>query len=203
LAVVGIDPSSAYISFARHKVTDKRATFAVGSAESLEYPDGTFEAVVSGLVLNFVPHADRAVVEMRRVTVPDGIVAAYVWDYAGKMELMRYFWDAAVSLDQTVLRLDEGRRFPLCQPQPLQQLFESASLRRVEVRAIDVATVFRDFDDYWNPFLGGQAPAPSYAMSLTQPQRDELRDRLRATLPVQEDGTIRLIARAWAVRGVK
>jgi hypothetical protein len=25
----------------------------------------------------------------------------------------------------------------------------------VEVRAIDVPTAFKDFDDYWTPFLGG------------------------------------------------
>ena len=32
-------------------------------------------------------------------------------------------------------------------------------------------TRFRDFDDYWSPFLGGQGPAPSYAMSLSEERR--------------------------------
>ena len=112
---------------------------------------------VSGLVLNFVPEPRRAIAEMARVARPGGTVAAYVWDYAGKMELMRYFWDAAVMLDPTALEFDEGRRFPICQPTPLAALFESVGLQKVEVRPIDISTHFRDFDDYWSPFLAGKA----------------------------------------------
>ncbi|SRR5713101_470325 len=125
---------------------------------------------------------------MRRVTIPNGSVAAYVWDYSGKMEILRYFWDAAAALEPAALQLDEGPRFPLCQPEPLAQLFESAGSSAVEVRAIDIETLFRDFEDCWEPFLGGQGPAPSYAMSLTQQRRDDLRDRIRAKLPIVGDG---------------
>jgi hypothetical protein len=72
----------------------------------------------------------------------------------------------------------------------------------VEVRAIDAPTVFKEFDDYWSPFLGGVGPAPAYCMSLSEEQRAALRDRIRASLPVSADGRIHLIARAWAARGV-
>lgn len=202
-SVTGIDQSPGYISYARQKTNNKKALFNTGSAEALEFNDSLFDAVVSGLVLNFVPHPEKAVTEMRRIAVSDGTVAAYVWDYADKMELMRYFWDSAVFLDSSVSKLDEGRRFPLCKPQPLQELFKSAGLQGVEVRSIDVETFFRNFDDYWSPFLGGQGPAPGYAMSLTKERRDVLRDRIRTTLPVGSDGSIRLVARAWGVRGVK
>jgi hypothetical protein len=84
------------------------------------------------------------------------------------MEMIRYFWDAAVALDQAALELDEGRRFQICQPSPLADLFKEAGLQEVEVRSIDISTPFRDFDDYWSPFLGGQGPAPAYAMSLNE-----------------------------------
>ena len=67
---------------------------------------------------------------------------------------------------------------------------------------MDVATRFRDFDDYWNPFLGGQGPAPTYNMSLDEAARGRLRDRIRERLPVAADGSISLMARAWAVRGI-
>jgi hypothetical protein len=117
------------------------------------------------------------------------------------MELMRCFWDAAVALDPAALDLDEGSRFPLCRPEPLAQLFAEAGLQRVETRAIDVPTVFRDFDDYWKPFLGGQGPAPGYALSLDEARRGALRERLHSRLPVSQDGSIQLMARAWAVRG--
>ena len=138
-----------------------------------------------------------------RVVRRGGIVAAYVWDYADRMEMMRAFWDAAVELDEGAAEKDEGRRFPICKPEPLAQLFKGAGLTSVEARAIDAPTRFRDFDDYWTPFLGGHAPAPNYAVSLTEEKRAALRERIRARLPVGPDGSISLIARAWAVRGSK
>jgi hypothetical protein len=118
------------------------------------------------------------------------------------MQLMRVFWDGAVALDPAARTLDEGSRFPLCRPDALSQLFESAPLRAVSVQAIDVPTVFQNFDDYWKPFLGGQGPAPGYAMSLSEDRRGRLRDHIRQRLPVAADGTISLTARAWAVKGI-
>src|SRR5690606_25664860 len=108
---------------------------------------------------------------------------AYVWDYAQGMQMMRAFWDAAVALDPDAATLDEARRFPMCSPQGLSALLVDAGIVDVQVRAIDTTTRFRDFDDYWSPFLGGQGPAPTYAASLDGPRRHELRERLRDALP--------------------
>jgi SAM-dependent methyltransferase len=200
--VVGVDPSEGFVSHARAHVSDRRAEFRAGDARSLPVGDKEFDAVVSGLVLNFVPDQPRALAEMRRAVRPDGKVAVYVWDYAGDMQLMRYFWDTATVLDPKARDLDEGLRFPVCRPDPLSALFAAAGLRDVETVAIDVPTVFNDFDDYWSPFLGGQGPAPGYCMSLAEGDRLALCERLGASLPAEPDGKIRLIARAWAVQGV-
>jgi SAM-dependent methyltransferase len=200
-SVTGIDPSAGFLDYARAHINDPRVTFEVGDAQSLPVESARFDAAASGLVLNFVSKPLVAVQEMARAVRPEGVAAAYVWDYAGKMELMRYFWDAAVALDSDAFKLAEGLRFPICQPTALVALFNDAGLGDVEVRAIDVATQFRDFDDYWSPFLGGQGPAPGYAMSLNEERRGALRDRIRATLPIASDGSIPLIARAFAVRG--
>jgi SAM-dependent methyltransferase len=200
-SVTGMDPSTAFVDFARGHVTDPRAAFGIADAQSLPVEPAHFDLAVAGLVLNFVPQPLVAVREMARTVRPGGVVAAYVWDYAGKMEFMRYFWDAAVGLDPAVSDLDEGRRFPLCAPDALAELFTQAGLGEVNVRAVDAPTPFRDFDDLWMPFLGGQGPAPSYAMSLSEEHRGALREHLRASLPIAADGSIHLIARAWAVRG--
>ncbi|MDQ4128051.1 MAG: methyltransferase domain-containing protein [Actinomycetota bacterium] len=199
--VVGIDPSASYVAFARDRVSDARARFEVGEGQALQVPTAAYDAAVAGLVLNFVPQADRAVAEMTRAVRQGGTVAAYVWDYADGMQMMRRFWDAAVALDPGARELDEGERFELCEPEPLSRLFRAAGLGEVEVRAIEVPTDFRNFDDFWSPFLGGQGPAPSYAMSLSEERRAELREQIRADLPIDEDGPIALVARAWAVRG--
>ena len=200
-SVKGVDQSAGFVEYAEAQIADGRATFAVGDAQSLPVESARYHAVVSGLMLNFVPNSALAVSEMSRAAKPAGVIGVYVWDYAGKMELMRYFWDAAVALDSAALDLDEGRRFPLCQPDRLEELFRQAGLREIQVRAIDVPTRFQDFDDYWTPFLGGQGPAPGYAMSLGEERCGLLRERLRSKLPVASDGTIHLVARAWAVCG--
>ena len=138
--------------------------------------------------------------DQKQVSDKGGTIAGYVWDYAGKMELMRYFWDAAVELDPGAAKLDEGTRFPLCRPEALENLFADAGLKGVEVKPIDIPTRFTNFDDYWQPFLGGQGPAPGYAMALDETVRARLRDRIRARIPVAANGSISLTARAWATR---
>lgn len=202
-SVKGVDPSAGYIEYVRAQVRDERARFEVQDAQALKEKADSFDAVVSGLVLNFIPDKERAVTEFVCVAKKGGTIAAYVWDYAGEMQLMRHFWDAAVALDPAARELDESIRFPICKPEPLAVLWRAVGLRSVETRPIDVPTDFRDFDDYWSPFLGGQAPAPKYAMSLTEERRAELREKIRAALPIRTDGSIHLMARAWAVRGVK
>ena len=196
-----IDPSEDYVNYARKHITDSRARFDFGDARTLPYQTASFNIAVSGLALNFVPEPEVAVSEMARVAQVGGTVALYVWDYAGEMQLMRYFWDAAATLDPSAKELDEGKRFPICNQNRLLQLFQDAGLRQTQARAVDVPTVFRSFDDYWTPFLGGQGPAPSYAMSLSEDWRIELRELIRSRLPIKSDGGIDLIARAWAVLG--
>lgn len=200
--VVGIDPSEPFIEYDRSRIDDIRARFEVGDAQAIPLMDGTFDAVVAGLVLNFVPDPSLALAEMTRVAGVGGVVAAYVWDYADGMEFIRRFWDAAVELDPAAAELDETNRFSLCAPEPLARLFGDAGLTGVATRAIEVPTVFRDFDDLWGPFLGGQGPAPTYAMSLDPDRREAIRDRLRSMLPPEADGSIRLRGRAWAVKAV-
>ncbi|MFD1146720.1 class I SAM-dependent methyltransferase [Saccharothrix hoggarensis] len=199
--VVGVDPADGFLNSARGRVTDPRVSFESGDARALPFADDRFDVVVGGLALNFVPDPVRAVAESVRVASPGGVVAAYVWDYAEGMAMTRSFWDAATDLDPAVRELDEGRRFPLCRPEPLQALWTGGGLGGVEVRGLRIPTVFADFDDFWHPFLGGQGPAPGYTASLAEDHRRALRDLLRTRLPTKPDGTIPLTARAWAVRG--
>jgi len=200
-SLTGVDPSAGFVEYAKARISGERVRFEIGDAQALPIDAAAVDAAVSGLVLNFVKEPARALAEMARVVRPGGVIGAYVWDYAGKMELMRSFWDAAVALDPAAGELDEGRRFPICRPESLERLFAEAGLQDVEVRAVDVPTVFRDFDDYWAPFLGGQGPAPGYVLSLGETRRSALRERIASTLPIAEDGSIPLTARAWAARG--
>ncbi|RIH90503.1 Demethylmenaquinone methyltransferase [Calidithermus terrae] len=200
-AVVGVEPSEGFREAARARLAG-RVELYPGSGAAIPLADESVDAVVSGLVLNFVPDAPAALAEMVRVTAPDGVVGAYVWDYAGGMELIRLFWDCVLSLDPAAAPLDEAARFPLCAPDALADLFAGARLQELRKTALEVPTPFASFDDYWEPFLGGQGPAPGYVASLEDDARARLRERLRERLPAAADGSITLKARAWAVRGI-
>lgn len=198
--VYGVDPSAGFVG---HAAANVRGRFIVGDAQRLPFPDGTFGVVVSALVLNFIPDLPAALAEVHRVLLHDGVAAAYVWDYGGEMQLMRRFWDAAEAIDPQAAGLAEGRRFPICRPEALAQAFGEAGFSAITTWPIDIPTRFRDFDDYWTPFLGGTGPAPAFVASLDERRRTALREQLHATLPIAPDGSIDLIARAWAVRAVR
>jgi len=200
-SLTACDPSAPFIDHARHHITDPRVSFDVADAATLPEERGKFDIAVSALVLNFVPDVPGALASMRSRVHPDGVIAACVWDYADGMQFLRHFWDEAIALDPTAAALDEGRRFPLCRAGALEPAFRAAGLDDVEAGALEVPTVFDDFDEYWRPFLGGTGPAPAYVASLDAARRDALRQALHLRLPRNPAGHIALRARAWTARG--
>jgi SAM-dependent methyltransferase len=200
--ITGVDPSSAYVAYAQERTPSDRVRFVVGDAQALQMPDGSFDRVVSLLVMNFIPDRPKALREMIRVTRPGGVVAAAVWDYGDGMQMLRVFWDEAVALDPAAAARDE-RNMPLCRQGELAALWREHGLTQVDEQPLTIDTLFPSFGDYWESFLGGQGPGGAYAVSLPAAQRDALRARIRQRLVGNgPDRPIMLRARAWAVKGV-
>jgi ubiquinone/menaquinone biosynthesis C-methylase UbiE len=199
-ALTAIDQSEDFVKTAQKRL-GSRAHCKVGNALSLALDNSSVNIAVSGLVLNFIPEPEKALSEMRRVTDAGGTVAVYLWDYAGKMDFLRHFWDAAVEIKPEALNLHESKRFPDSNAQALKRLFENTGFVNIETTSIEITTHFRNFDDYWKPFLGGQGPAPSFVLSLDEDERKILRNALKARLPTRQDGSISMVARAWAAKG--
>jgi len=199
--IISIDSSSEFISQAQRSIDNPCVHFKVGLAQSLELDSNSIDVVVSGLVLNFVPEPNEAILEMLRVTKPGGRIGIFLWDYADGMQMMRYFWDAAVELDHNAREHDSGVRFPICQEGQLESLVRETGLKQVEATALEINTVFQNFDDYWQPFLGKVGSPSSYLMGMNPVDRQKLEDKLRISLPIDDDGSISLSARAWAVKG--
>lgn len=197
---IGIDQTEAFLTLAKELVPS--AEFKLGDAQNLELAKSEVDIAVSGLVLNFVPDKAKTVSEMARIVRPQGTVGLYVWDYAGQMQIMRYFFDAARLIDPKSSTYDDGINAPICRPKPLADAFAAAALSDVETVAIDVPAAFANFEDYWIPFLGGTGSAPKYCMSLDESKRNKIRDAIRAKLPTGPDGEILLAVRAWAVKGI-
>jgi len=200
-SVLGCDPAEPFIEYGREHSRDVRASFVVAGAGRLPGRAGGYGSVTSLLALNFLPDPRAAVHEMRALTATQGTVSACVWDYGGRMEFLRYFWETAAELDSTARKLDEGERFPLCRPAALTDLFHAGELWDVRCEPIEIPMEFASFDEYWRPLLGGTGPAPSYVASLGVDRCRTLARMLDRALPRGPGGTIALLARAWAVRG--
>lgn len=201
--VVGIDRSQQYVDYANSRNPHPdRARFEVGDAQTLRFPDSTFESSLSLLVFNFIPDAAQALREVSRVTKPGGCVSVAVWDYGDGMTTLRAFWDAAGAVDPDSRMLDEAN-MPLCRAGLLAELWRAGGLESVEERPLDFSMEFESFDDYWDPFLLGQGPAGAYVSKADPARRQTLRAELRRRLAIDaEDAPFQLLARAWAVRGI-
>lgn len=200
--VTGIDLSPEYVEYAtsQNQYPD-RVTFQTGDAQQMKFADGTFDAAVSMLVFNFIPDAAKAVREARRVTRPQGRTATAVWDYGGRMGMLRQFWDAAAETDPAAIKLHE-KNMPLCRSGELSELWRKGGLENVREEPIEIEMRFSSFADYWAPFLLGQGPAGAYARQLDHTRLQALRTAVRQrVLHSLTDEAFVLPARVWAVRG--
>ena len=200
--VLGIDPSKEYVAYASSKNPfPDRASFEVGDAQQLHFPDASFDAALSLLVFNFIPDPKKALLELRRVTKPGGKLSAAVWDYGAGMRMLRMFWDAVAGLDPGAEKLDE-KHMPLCRAGELSELWRQGGLENVREQSIDIRMRFESLADYWDPFLLGQGPAGSYVRRLDSDRLQALRDEVKRRLSLPGEHTpFVLPARVWLVRG--
>ncbi len=197
--VSAADPSQPFAEACRSRLPGVEVV--VAGAESLPFADGTFDATLSQLVVNFMSDPEAGVRELARVTRTGGIVASCVWDYAGEMTLLRAFWDAAQEVDpERAATSDEGVVMPWCGEGELGELWLQAGLRDVRFGALTVHAAYDDFEDLWSPFPTGVGPAGAFCKSLDEERRSALRDAYRSRLAFG-DGPFELTARAWAVVG--
>jgi SAM-dependent methyltransferase len=196
-----VDPSIEYLEKAKD-IVNGNADFIIGSASKIPASDGTFDIVVSGLAFNFFPDLLGALFEIKRVLKKNGVLAMYVWDYSKGMEFLRLFWDKAYEVDSNALAYDEGVRFPICNIKRLTDLFLDAGIADIETTYLEINTVFKNFEDFWKPFLGEQGPAPSYLSSQSRRDRSKIKAKIFDNLSFEHDGSIKLKARAIAIKGV-
>jgi ubiquinone/menaquinone biosynthesis C-methylase UbiE len=198
--VAGVDPSEPFVDAARARVPGVR--IEVGSAESLPFEDGEFDATLSQLVVNFLSDPEQGLREMSRVTRPGGVVAGCVWDYGGEMTMLRTYWDTAAALDPERAAPAMENTMPFADPDSLADLWRRSGLDGVEVSPIVVEVAYDDFDDLWAPFPTGVGPAGAYAASLEPEAQARLREEFARRLGSPE-GAFTLSARAWCATGTR
>jgi SAM-dependent methyltransferase len=198
--VSAVDPSEPFVAACRSRVPEADVRVAV--AESLPFGDGSFDRVLSQLVVTFMTDARAGVGEMCRVAREGATVAACVWDYGGEMTLLRAFWDAAAAVDPAAARLDESVTLPHARSDSLAILWDVAGLRHVRSAVLRPSVRYASFDELWAPLTTGVAPSGAYAVSLSEPDRAALRAELHRRLG-SPSGSFELSARAWAVVGTR
>ena len=199
--IVGVDPSEGFISYAKKNAKSGRTHFETGDAQALRFQDSSFDQTMALLVMNFITDHSKAIGEMRRVTRPQGVVSACVWDYDAGMQMLRFFWDEAVALDPVMEPKDE-RHMKLSREGQLGELWNRAGLVNVQQKPVSIDQAYESFDDYWGPFLKGAGPGGAYVVSLSDERRRQLETRIRKRLlGNRENGPFVLKARAWCVRG--
>ena len=197
-AVSGVDPTVVQIEHARGQPVGQRADFQVADAQALPFPDDAFDAVVSALVINFIPDRGRALAEMRRVGRPGGTVAGYVWDFAGERSpgsILR------IGLRGIGIEVPGVPGTAHCGIDALQSLFENAGLEEIATRTIDVTSSFASFEDLWRAQTPSFNPVTKTAAALSERDRERLIDKVRAALPAADpDGGVSYSARAHAIK---
>jgi SAM-dependent methyltransferase len=192
-AVAAVDPSSSFVERARER--HPGVDVAIAAAEDLPFEDGAFDVALAQLVVHFMADPVAGLREMRRVTRPEGIVAACVWDLAGQTGPLATFWQAVRAGDPRAA--DESGLAGAREGQ-LTELFDAAGLGDVEGAVFEVSVEHPSFDEWWEPYLLGVGPSGGYVAGLDAAGRDDLRERCRRLLP---DEPFTLTARAWAARG--
>lgn len=192
-SVAAVDPSEPFVAAARERhpgVVVQRS-----SAERIPHPDGAFDVSMAQLVVHFMRDPVAGLREMARVTRPDGLVVACVWDFAGERAPISAFWQAAREADADV---DDESDLAGAREGHLSELFQTAGLRGVEEAALLVSVEHETFDDWWEPFELGVGPAGAHLAQLALPERAALRERCQAILPLPP---FTMTTAVWAARG--
>jgi SAM-dependent methyltransferase len=187
--VSAVDPSASFVEVVRAAYPSMDVQRS--GAESLPFPDGSFDVALAQLVVHFMTDPVTGIAEMARTTAPGGVVAASVWDHAGDKGPLFAFWSAARSLDPST---PDESDLPGVAEGHLAELFLRAGLTDVTSSSLTVTVVHPSFEDWWDPFTLGVGPAGSYVAGLDNAQRDALRDRCRKVLPT---APFRTNATAW------
>jgi SAM-dependent methyltransferase len=201
--IIGIDPSTSQVEYAKRTVTAPQADFQTGSASDLPFGADGFDVVVSALAIHFFPDRPRAFREMLRVTTPGGIVAGYTWRKSPTI-IDAPYGPLARGVIEVAGDVTISPGVPEAMPDGLRAALAAEGYGDIEITTVEANQTFRDFDDYWISQTATFAhPVAKSAAALRGADRERLLDILRKALPPAADGTITYPSRATAFKARK
>jgi len=192
-AVAAVEPSAPFVAALEDRFPGVVVRNA--SAESLPFADASFDVAIAQLVVHFMSDPHAGLREMTRVTRPDGVLAACVWDHAGGKGPLGAFWTAARELDPTT---HDESDLPGAREGHLASLFAEAGLREVAATTLSVSVEHPTFDEWWTPFTLSVGPAGRHVSGLDSAGQARLRERCRELLG---PGPFSITAMCWGTKG--
>lgn len=201
--VIGIDPSPQQIEHATTRLVSAPVEFRLGTAVDLPFEDSQFDVVVSALAIHFIPDRPAAFREMLRVARPGGIIAGYTWRRSATIVDAPY-GPLARALQDIGAEVTMSPTVPEAMPEGMRASLVAAGYADIETETIEAARTFRDFDEYWHSQTGTYRHHVSKSVaSLTERDRDRVRETLRAVLGSAADGSVTYASRATAFKARK
>jgi ubiquinone/menaquinone biosynthesis C-methylase UbiE len=190
--VIGADISHAMVAAARDRLNEPSFWPVAADGQALPFADGSFDAVICELGLQFFPDPALGLLECRRVLHLGGCAAACVISTPDRAPM------AGILADVISRFLPKQRNilyfsFALADPRRLEQLLASAGFRDIRVEREIREYVIHSFDDYWEPIEAGIGSLPQAYLSLANADRRSVREEVRARLSrVESDGRLRM-----------
>ena len=192
-AVAAVDPSEPFVAAARERHPDVDVQQA--AAERLPFADDAFDAALAQLVVHFMADPAAGLAEMRRVTRPDGVVVACVWDHGGGQGPLSAFWEVARSSTPTSTTSPTSRA-PRGRPHAPVRGGGAARRRGDGALRQPRAPQLRGLV---GAVHGRRRPGRRLHRRPRRRAATRLRERCREALP---DAPFVLTARAWTARGL-
>jgi SAM-dependent methyltransferase len=201
---IGIDVSEPYLASARRHRSHPNIKYDLCDVRLLPYPDASFDACVSTLVLDIIPEFDQVVQEMRRVTRPGGAVASGVFDFWGGFSASALVYDTGSVLDEGIRTLrDDVRAHPLVRANGQAEVWRRTGLVSVVEEPIVTSFDYAAFDDYWASFSTGPTRIAPRLSALPAELSTEIERNVRAGyLAGMPDGLRSFAIIVRAVRGI-
>ena len=179
--VIGADISPAMLTAARARLGDDAFQPVATDGQALAFRDGSFDAVVCQLGLQFFRAPERGLADFRRVLRAGGCAAVCVISTPDQAPMWGVFADA---LSRHLPEQHEALHlaFALADPERLEYLFRTAGFSDVRVKRETRQGTIESFDAYWAPIEAGTGQMPQAYRALPEPNRRAVREEVQARL---------------------